>query len=187
MEQSGSIAVIGIGNILLSDDGAGPTVVRLLEAEYDFPLSVELLDLGTPTLDLTSRLTGRRAVILIDAVRADGVEPGLLRHYDKGGILAGIPQPRMSPHEPSLRDALALAEVVGDAPEQVVLVGVVPASVEDGTGLSEAARRGCRRACDAVLAELAALGVEVVAKDRPGRPDLWWEPEERRCSSAYAA
>jgi len=187
MEEKGSIAVIGIGNILLSDDGAGPTVIRLLEAEYDFPLSVELLDLGTPTLDLTSRLTGRRAVILVDAVKAPDGEPGSLRRYDKGGILAGIPRPRLSPHEPSLRDALALAEVVGQAPDEAVLVGVVPATVDDGTGLSEAARSGCRRACDAVLAELAALGVEVTAKEEPQRPDLWWEPESRRCSSAYAA
>ena len=61
------IAVFGIGNILLSDDGVGVHVLNRLQVEYDLPGYVELIDGGTKGLDLLPLLEDRDKVIFIDA------------------------------------------------------------------------------------------------------------------------
>ena len=61
----------GIGNVLLGDDGVGPYVVKILESMYDFEESVEIIDLGTPALDLTHQIVGLQSLILVDAVASD--------------------------------------------------------------------------------------------------------------------
>jgi hydrogenase maturation protease len=65
------VLIGGIGNVLLGDDGVGPYVIQFLEAQYTFGDGVEVVDLGTPALDLTHRLVGLHSAILIDSVRAD--------------------------------------------------------------------------------------------------------------------
>jgi hydrogenase maturation protease len=66
--MSKRVLIGGIGNVLLGDDAVGPYVIRLLESEYAFGDDVEIADLGTPALDLTHRLAGLHAAILVDCV-----------------------------------------------------------------------------------------------------------------------
>jgi hydrogenase maturation protease len=168
------ISILGIGNVLTGDDGVGSTVVRTLEAEYALPEDVELLDAGTPGLDLTAYITGRAAVIFVDAVKAQGA-PGELRCYDKAALLRKAPVLAMSPHEPGLREALMNAEFIGGAPPVATLVGVIPTATAFGIGLSAPVRAAVPAAVDRVLEELRALGVEPVRRVPPRTPDLWWE------------
>src|SRR5262245_43760232 len=87
------IRVIGVGNVLMSDDGFGPFVLRVLEATYDCPPEVEFIDAGTPGLDLTPYLLGIDAAIFVDTVSATGIA-GQIRVYDRDAILKVPPQAR---------------------------------------------------------------------------------------------
>jgi hydrogenase maturation protease len=153
-------------------------VVRLFEAAYEVPAGVEVLDAGTPGLDLTAYLSGLDAVVLVDAVKASAA-PGALLLYSKEELLRKAPIVATSPHEPGVREALLHAEFQGVAPPAARLVGVVPGRVETGIGLSEPVRAALPRAVEQVAAELAALGAPPRRRDPPARPDLWWEATGR--------
>ena len=168
------ISVIGIGNVLAGDDAVGPHVVRLLEARYELPAGVQVIDAGTPGYDLTAFLAGFDAAVLVDAVKAQGA-PGELRVYDKQTLLEKPPMLAMSPHEPGVREAVMNAEFMGVAPRVVRLVGVIPESVATGIGLSPAVRAAVPGAVAAVLRELEGLGAQATERTPPAEPDLWWE------------
>lgn len=166
------IGVIGIGNVLTGDDGIGPYVVRVLDAAWELP-DVEVIDAGTPGLDLTTILSGVEAAVLVDAVTARGV-PGALRTYDKATLLSRPPAMALSPHEPGVREALMNAEFMGAAPATVTLVGVIPATVALGCRLSPAVQAAVPAAVEAVLEALRGLGVTPARRSPPLDPDLWW-------------
>jgi hydrogenase maturation protease len=168
------IAVIGIGNVLTGDDAVGPYVVKVLEASHELPPDVELLDAGTPGLDLTAYLAGLEAVVIVDAVKARGA-PGELKLYDREALLKKSPVLAMSPHEPGVREALMNGDFMGVTPKVVRLVGVIPGAVDLGCELSPAVRAAVPRAVAQVLEELRALGVEAKERVPPRAPDLWWE------------
>ena len=75
-----NVAIVGLGNVLMGDDAFGPYVVASLQAHYDFPEGVELIDAGTPGHELSVYLDGRDVLIVVDAVQAAG-SPGDLRSY----------------------------------------------------------------------------------------------------------
>ena len=168
------VAVIGIGNVLAGDDAVGPHVVRVLEARYELPEGVSVIDAGTPGYDLTAFLAGMDAVVLVDAVRAKGA-PGELRTYGVQALLEKAPILALSPHEPGVREALLNAQFMGVLPPAVKLVGVIPGATESAIELSPAVRGAIGAAVDAVVAELGALGVTLARRDPPREPDLWWE------------
>jgi hydrogenase maturation protease len=168
------MAVIGIGNVLTGDDAVGPHVVRVFEARYEVPADVQVMDAGTPGYDLTAFVAGLEALVLVDAVKAKAA-PGTLRVYDKEELLKKAPLMAMSPHEPGVREALLNAEFMGVSPGVVKLVGVVPASVATGIGLSAEVRAAIPAAVAQVAKELLAVGVAVTERVPPVEPDLWWE------------
>jgi hydrogenase maturation protease len=168
------VVVIGIGNVLNADDGIGPYVARVLDAGWEMAPGAEVMDAGTPGLDLVSVLHAAEAVVVVDAVRDRGA-PGEVRRYDREQILRGGPTLAMSPHEPGLRDALLTMEFQGGAPSDVTLWGAIPASVELATELTPAARAAVPALVDGVLAELHRLGVEARRRAEPRAPDIWWE------------
>jgi hydrogenase maturation protease len=168
------IAVIGIGNVLAGDDAVGPHVVRVLEAHYELPDGVQVIDAGTPGYDLTDFVAGTDAAVLVDAVKAKGA-PGELRVYDGPELLTKAPIQAMSPHEPGVREALLNAQFMGVLPERVRLVGVIPGATETGISLSPPVRAAIGAAVDAVVAELSAVGVPLRKREPPREADLWWE------------
>ena len=101
------IRVLGIGNVLMSDDGLGPYVARLLDATYELPGHVEVIDAGTPGLDFTPFLAGARAIVVVDTVTSDG-PPGKIRRYDMAQLLSTPPPARINPHQPGLEKSLVM-------------------------------------------------------------------------------
>jgi len=173
-EDGTRIAVLGLGNVLMGDDALGPTVIANLIAAYEPASGVTFEDLGTPGLDLHPYLTGCETVILVDVVRSDGA-PGALRLYRKDEILRHAPPARTNPHDPGVKEALLSLEFAGGAPEEVLLVGVIPAGVGYEVGLSDQVSAAVPEAVSAVLDELARLGCPVQARVEPAAPELWWE------------
>lgn len=168
------VRVLGLGNVLMGDDAAGPAVIETFNASYVVPDSVGVLDVGTPGLDLTPYLADAELVILADTVKADGAA-GDIRRYDRAAILKHQPQPRLSPHDPGLREALLSLDFAAHGPTAIVLIGLIPERVTATPGLSAAVRAALGPAADAIARELASAGIDVRPRVPAGTPHLWWE------------
>lgn len=167
-------AVLGLGNVLMGDDAVGPWVIERLRARWHLPEEVEIEDLGTPGLDLHPHLAGRGDVILVDAVRATGA-PGEVRQYSLGEILAHAPGPRVSPHDPGLKETLASLRFAGLLPASLRLVGVIPDRVENQVGLSPACADALPVAELAVIDELIRQGFAPTRRFTTAPFVPWWE------------
>jgi len=137
----------------MGDDGVGPAVIAYLEKSYTVPDGVTVEDLGTPSLDLANYLQDYDLVIFVDAVAVDAA-PGTIRLFSRDEIVAAPPGIRVSPHEPSINDALIVLDFAGGAPRDVVLVGIVPETLEGGMTLSPDVAAAVPRAAEMVLAQL---------------------------------
>ncbi|HSU80789.1 MAG TPA: hydrogenase maturation protease [Thermoanaerobaculia bacterium] len=170
-------AILGLGSVLMGDDAAGPHVLRRLEAEYELPSEIEILDLGTPGPELAHIVEGLDALIVIDTIKAPG-DPGDLHVLRRAEILSGNGAPdRLSPHDPSLRGALVAASLLGRSPEDVLLIGIVPGDNHLGIGLSPGVRSALWGATALVAAELARLGYEVPRRKERAGDKVWWEKD----------
>ena len=169
-----SIRVMGLGNVLMGDDGFGPAVLHHLASTWDFPEGVEVSDLGTPGLDLIPYLSGADVIILVDTVKADGAA-GEMRRYEKAEILEHPPQPRVSPHDAGVKDALLALEFGGKAPAEVVLIGAIPQSTEMSTSLSPALAAAVVPVAAAVVDELARRGLAPRPKAAAAQAKAWWQ------------
>ena len=170
------IRVLGLGNVLMSDDGFGPFVVRVLEATYECPPGVDFVDAGTPGLDLTPFLLDAEAVIFVDTVTSRG-QPGEIRVYDRDAILAVPPQTRTGGHDPALKEALLTVAATGGGPSTVRLVGAIPEWVATGVTLSPRLEAAVGPAILAIVATLADLGVRLTRRAHPHVPHIWWATE----------
>ncbi len=171
-EEKPNLAVIGLGSVLMGDDGAGPYFVNIFEASYDFPDTLAVLDLGTPGPEFSHYLLDWKKLIVVDTVKADGA-PGEIRLYRRDEIVQHGPAHRLSPHDPSLKDALLTADFVGGGPDEVLLVGVIPERVEMGTELTETVRQALPAVEAAVLDELKRWGIGP-EKKADAHPAIWW-------------
>jgi len=160
--EMGKTLILGVGNILLSDDGVGVHVVRRLEEEMAFPPEVEVLDGGTKGMDLLHYLEGVSRLLIIDAVET-GEPPGTLVRLTGEQVPAYL-SIKMSPHEIGLPDMLFAAQLREIYPDEVVILGVQPATTEVGLDLSEPVAAQVDELVKRVLEELERWGIE--AKSR---------------------
>jgi hydrogenase maturation protease len=167
------VLVAGLGNVLMTDDAIGPYCTEHLRANYEFPEDVEVADLGAPGLDLTLHLCSADVVIAIDALR--GVEPGTVRVFDRAALLGGRQDTRLDTHAPALEESILIAELAGDRPYEVMLVGLGGASFAHGTTLSPVVRERMAALAERVLAELTSLGVAWRPRAPCAKLDVWWE------------
>ncbi|MFN8588260.1 MAG: hydrogenase maturation protease [Candidatus Eisenbacteria bacterium] len=168
------VVVVGLGNVLMGDDAIGPYVMRVLQARYEFAPEVSVQDLGTPGWDLTPHITGVERLVFVDTVGSTS-PPGTVKRYRRDEILRNPPPPRVSPHDPGLKETLLTLEFAGRAPREVLLVGVVPVDTEMRTGLSAPVAAAVDEVVAAVVAELEDAGFPARPRPQPREPDLWWE------------
>lgn len=167
------IRILGIGNVLMGDDGLGPYAIQILGSRYDFPTHVELVDGGTPGLDFLPYISHARSVMVLDTVSSKGT-PGEIKIYRDGEIIGSAPPPRITPHQPGLRESLMATELTDASPEEMVLIGVVPESIEQGTTLSAPVQAAVDEVIKIALEELERLGVTPEKLETPRDPELWW-------------
>jgi len=159
-----SVLVLGLGNILLQDEGAGVRLVERLEARYELPPEVEVLDGGTSGMDLIHTIADREALIVCDAVRSDK-PPGTLVRID-GEDLPAFFRTRLSPHQLGLSDMLAALALLERVPRRVVLIGIVPLALDLGVDLSPVVDAALDEALPLLVTEIEALGLSL--SPRPG-------------------
>ncbi len=151
------VLVLGIGNILWADEGFGVRAVEALHAAYRFPAGVTLQDGGTLGLMLYEPVASARRVLVFDAIDF-GLEPGTLRVLRDDEVPAWG-RTKLSPHQTSFNDVLALAQMNGRTPDTIVAIGVQPVELNDfGGSLRAPVRRRLQEAVRLATGQLAAWG-----------------------------
>jgi hydrogenase maturation protease len=157
-----NIAVFGIGNILLCDDGAGVHALNRLKDAYEFPVNVELIDGGTKGLDLLPLFEGRDRVLIIDAANFKK-DPGTIDIIEGDKIPSFLKQ-KLSVHQIGLPDMLFAAKLMEIMPSEMCLIGIQPQSMETTTSMSDAVSSKMYDLIDKVLGKLQEWGVEAGPK-----------------------
>lgn len=153
-----SILVLGLGNLVMSDDALGVRTVEKLACHYRFPEQVTLLDGGTLGLDLLPQLEGVDKLLVIDALQM-GAEPGEVFRLEGEEVPRAFAN-KLSVHQMGLQDLLAVAELQGHLPSQLVVLGGQSESIEMGMEMSSAVAAAVDPLIEAVLAELKNWGAE---------------------------
>lgn len=160
--MSSPVVVLGLGNLLMGDDGVGVMALAALAGDPRVPGDAQLLDGGTLGLSLLPYVRSAPDLILIDAVRGDGPPGSLIRL--EGEEVPGAVLERLSVHQVGVADLVAGARLLGGWPERIILCGVVPERIELAFELSPAVRAAIPALVELVLAELGRLaGGEVAA------------------------
>jgi hydrogenase maturation protease len=123
MNQKQNITILGLGNILVGDDGFGVHFITWFSERYHLPENVSLVDGGTAGLGLLNAVTGADFLIVIDAIKANDA-PGSIYRFTKEDMTDYLPPPT-SAHEVEFLDVLAMADLLGQCPP-VVFLTVVP-------------------------------------------------------------
>ena len=150
--------VIGLGNPLMGDDGLGIAVLERLQATWDVPPDVELVDGGTWGMNLLPIIERAERVLLLDAIHS-GAAPGTLVVIPRDRLPRYLAT-KISPHQVDLRDVLALAELRGTLPALTTAVGLQPARVEMIHELSAPVRERVDVVVAAAVKLLAEWGCE---------------------------
>lgn len=153
------IIVLGVGNILLSDEGVGVRAVEKLQRDFVLPAEVEVIDGGTTGMEMLEDLACADHIIIVDAVLGGHAPASIVR-------LAGEQVPvffrtKLSPHQIGLSDVLATLELTGEQPGGVTVIGVEPVSLETAMALSPQVEALLPEVVSLVVAELRQLGVAV--------------------------
>jgi hydrogenase maturation protease len=152
MTAPGRTVVLGVGNLVMSDEGLGVRCVERLQASGVLPPEVVIIDGGTSTNELLGDLEDLDLLVIVDAV-AGGGAPGTLVRLEGDRIPAAFSN-KLSPHQHGINDLLATLQFLGRAPRRVVVLGAVPGRLALGLELSPE--------IEAVLPALAAQVVEEV-------------------------
>jgi hydrogenase maturation protease len=168
-------AVIGLGNVFLGDDGFGPLVIETFGCKYACDTCVEVLDLGTPGLDLAPYLYDRHLVIMVDAVHAD-VAPGTLTVFSEADFVSRRAKLRITGHDPGLWESLAHLRLAGHAPAELIILGVSPESCTFADGISQGVLQIAANAADNIAQLLLDHGFACRRRSIPAIPNLWWLP-----------
>ncbi|MBK8181957.1 MAG: HyaD/HybD family hydrogenase maturation endopeptidase [Candidatus Competibacteraceae bacterium] len=149
------VVVLGLGNILLRDEGVGVRVVEALSERYGLPPEVEVVDGGTAGMELLNVIAGCDHLLICDAVKEDAPPGTVIKLID-----AEVPaffQTRYSPHQLGLADVLATLTLTDEAPGHITLIGVVPLDMELGIELSPEVRAVVGQAVECVATVLCGL------------------------------
>jgi hydrogenase maturation protease len=169
------VSVIGLGNVFLGDDGFGPLVIEQFRCQFECEENVEILDLGTPGLDLAPYLYGKDLIVLVDAVQSDDV-PGTLSLYCEADFVSHRAQLRVTGHDPGLWDSLAHLRLADQSPSELIIIGVVPQSCGFGEGISPTLFDSAAVAVENIVSLLLQRGVACHRRQIVVPQNLWWLP-----------
>jgi hydrogenase maturation protease len=156
-----SVLVLGIGNLLLSDEGAGVKAVEELQNRYDCSDAVEIVDGGTSGSELLPYFEDRSHILIIDAVKT-GNQPGAIVRIENPPAFF---QKKISPHQIGLADVLGLAAITDNLPQNITLFGIEPKQLSTGLDLSTEVARNLSRLVDMVVEELKSIGIKIQPKN----------------------
>jgi hydrogenase maturation protease len=156
------VVILGVGNTIRADEGVGVRVVEALERDYVLPEGVVAIDGGTSSMEMLDDLSSLDFLLVIDAIN-DSKSPGTLIR------LAGDDVPvffrrNLSPHGIGLSDVLAALEFMGAQPQETLILGVQPLSMNLGTELTPSIAACVPQLVAQVVVELTARGIAPVPR-----------------------
>jgi len=157
MESASATVVLGMGNLLLSDDGMGIHALQYLERDPRVPPGIEFVDAGTFGVELIGYTAGATRLIVLDSVNV-GAAPGTLIRME-GDELEGLP-PAGNVHDLSLADLMMALRLLNQEPKEVILIGIQPARTDPGTTLSPAVQATLSSLVDVAVRELLETAPE---------------------------
>lgn len=154
--------LLGVGNLLLDDEGVGVRAVERFTAGHALPDGVAAIDGGTSAMELLDELEDLDLLVVVDCVRVGRPPASVV-------VLAGDEVPvffrqRLSPHQVGLSDVFATLELTGRAPRAIVVIGVQPVSVELDMRLSAPVEAAMPAVLAAIRATFAAEGYTITAR-----------------------
>jgi len=161
-----AVTVLGVGNPIMGDDGIGPELLAAVQAVLQDP-SVEFVDGGVGGLELLPTVQDARRLLILDAVA--GEVPGEVCELT-GDQIPRLLAAKLSPHQVGLLDVLTAARLLGQEPEAVAVVGIVPESVELGLGLAPVVAVSFPEAVARAVAVVEGWLAEESSENEGGRP-----------------
>ena len=158
------VTILGIGNVILRDEGFGVRVAEYLDKHYEFPETVQIVDGGTLGIELTQYVTGTEKLLVIDSING-GAEPGTTFRFHNDDVMEHF-QDKLSAHEVGIQDVLGLLTVTGHKIPDVAVIGAQPYDVEAGVELSEGMMALLPQMVEQALTELKNWGIEPVKRDK---------------------
>ena len=150
------ILVLGVGSILMGDDGVGVRAVEEIKRRYYVPENLEILDGGTSGLDLLPFIAGKDYLIIIDAIKS-GSPPGTVLMAQGDDVPARF-RMRISPHQLGISELLATATLTDELPKNIVLFGIEPKTIQLGISLSHEVKAGMDKLIKTVVNYLDSIG-----------------------------
>ena len=167
MDASPRVLILGIGNLLWADEGFGVRAVEALNASHEFSGNVTLMDGGTQGIYLVQHIRDTDILIVFDAVDY-GLPPGTMKLVEGEDVPKFLGAKKMSLHQTGFQEVLAMAEMMGDYPAHVFLIGVQPVELEDyGGSLRDEVKAQIDPAIKEALRYLAARGVTADRRQAP--------------------
>jgi hydrogenase maturation protease len=151
------VVILGLGNLLRGDDGVGVHFVHELTRGYRMPPNVDLVDGGTSAMDLLDVMGESNLLIVVDAMALDA-SPGTVARFARERLLARL-RPRGAIHQIGLADALMALTLLERLPQEVVLIGIQPESMDLDLELTPSVQASLSVVRHTVLAELAQKGI----------------------------
>ncbi len=165
------VLILGIGNLLWADEGFGVRAVEEMHRRYETPANVTLMDGGTQGIYLVQHVREADVLIVFDAVDY-GLPPGTIKQVEDGEVPQFLGCRKISLHQTGFQEVLAMAEMMGDAPSRLLLIGVQPEELDDyGGSLREVVRARIDPAIKMAVAELARLGIALRPRPVPLPPE----------------
>ncbi|MET0012359.1 MAG: HyaD/HybD family hydrogenase maturation endopeptidase [Sedimenticola sp.] len=161
------VLILGIGNLLWADEGFGVRAVETLNRHYRFSENVRLMDGGTQGIYLVQEIREADILVVFDAVDY-GLPGGTLKRVEGDQVPKFLGAKKVSLHQTGFQEVLAMAEMLGDYPEQLLLIGVQPVQLEDyGGSLRPEVKAQIQPSIDMALVYLAGLGVYAERRETP--------------------
>lgn len=159
MENENSIILLGVGNILLTDEGLGVHVVNEMRKEYTFSPEIGIIDGGTMGMELLSYMRGMKKLLLVDAVNG-GEEPGTVYEFPHRDMETYFTD-HISVHEVGMQDILRIRALQDNPLEDAMVIGVEPESLDIGLAVSDTVKNVLPDVKQRVIGVLKTWGVEV--------------------------
>ena len=166
-----SVLILGIGNLLWGDEGFGVRALQHLHQHYRFPENIRLLDGGTQGIYLVQEIREADILVVFDAVDY-GLPGGTLKLVEGDEVPKFLGAKKISLHQTGFQEVLAMAEMLGDYPSQLLLIGVQPVELEDyGGSLRPEVKAQIEPANRVAIEYLASFGIEAQRRQVPIDPE----------------
>lgn len=157
------ITLLGVGNILLTDEGLGVHIVNQFREDYVCNPPINIIDGGTMGMELLSYMRGMKKLLLIDAI-SGGKAPGTVYEFKHEEMNTYFTEP-ISVHEVGMQDILRIRALQEDPLEDAIVIGVEPYSLELGLEVSEIVKEALPQVMKRLIRVLTNWGIEVKSVD----------------------